>query len=338
VVGEPALDIALGRSHVCVTLAGSRVLCWGAAGVALGSPSTPAIGDDEPPSDGVYLQAELPILDIAAGQEHTCIVMMGGGVHCWGRGAGGVLGYGNEDDQPFDSGRTLALGEAAIAIEAAEDTTCILTDDGGVKCWGYVPQVVAAEDTIGDTETPLATARLDFGGPVSSLSVRSDTICAVRQADNALYCIGSNDFGALGRGDTVSRGDPLQPVEVGPVPLAATVATIEVGQFHVCAVSDVGRVFCWGSGEEGALGGGDGAVDFGDDEPIDNIQPVEVGDDVLSLTSGWAFNCGITSSGSVRCWGAGRSNGSFPVINIGDNETPAAVGDVITSWPQSGEF
>ena len=71
---------------------------------------------------------------------------------------------------------------------------------------------------------------------------------------------------------------------------------------HVCARTEAGKVVCWGAGDEGALGDGAGGANIGDDDSLDALLPVEVGEDVLSMAAGWNFNCVVTISGAVGCW------------------------------------
>ena len=50
---------------------------------------SPASAGDVPLGDGT-------LTAIAADEEHTCVLVAGGAVRCWGTGAFGRLGYGND--------------------------------------------------------------------------------------------------------------------------------------------------------------------------------------------------------------------------------------------------
>ena len=77
----------------------------------------------------------------AAGGTHTCAILDGGGVKCWGSGLYGQLGYDSMDDKGDAAGEmaglgTVSLGASAIAITAGVYHTCAILDGGSVKCWG----------------------------------------------------------------------------------------------------------------------------------------------------------------------------------------------------------
>ena len=61
-------------------------------------------------------------MHIAAGSKHTCAILPGGTVQCWGRNRNGQLGNGGTTDS------TLPVGvhgmTTAIAIAAGEEHTC----------------------------------------------------------------------------------------------------------------------------------------------------------------------------------------------------------------------
>ena len=91
-------------------------------------------------------QASEPGSPAAAGLDaslaHTCAILPGGSVRCWGYGGDGELGYGN----PGSGGATqapasvgpvdLGPGLTATAISAGDYYTCAILNDGSVRCWG----------------------------------------------------------------------------------------------------------------------------------------------------------------------------------------------------------
>ena len=106
---------------------------------------------------------------------------------------------------------------------------------------------------------------------------------------------------------------------------------IATGNEHTCALLDNGAVRCWGSGEHGALGYGNTAT-IGDDETPASVGPVDLGAGrkAVAITTGVAFTCALLDNGRVRCWGLGADGelGYATTNDVGDNETPGAVGPV----------
>ena len=91
---------------------------------------------------------------ITAGGKHTCAILAGGGVKCWGWGANGQLGYDSTDDKGDAAGEMAGLGTvnlnaSAISVTARDHHTCATLVGGGVKCWGR-----GADGQLGYTTVP----------------------------------------------------------------------------------------------------------------------------------------------------------------------------------------
>ena len=132
-----------GGSHTCAILGGGGVKCWGSGLYGqLGYDSTDDKGDATGEMAGLgTINLGASAIAIAAGGTHTCAILVGGGVKCWGRGFDGQLGYDSIDDKGDAAGEmaglgTVNLGASAIAIAAGGDHTCAILVGGGVKCWG----------------------------------------------------------------------------------------------------------------------------------------------------------------------------------------------------------
>ena len=116
--------------------------------------------------------------------------------------------------------------------------------------------------------------------------------------------------------------------------LAALHEGIAAGREHTCALPGAGRVRCWGSGDQGALGYGN-TDNIGDDETPASAGDVDVGGPVVALAAGAYHTCALLAEGRVRCWGDNRLGplGYGNTEDVGDDETPASAGDVEVGGP-----
>ncbi len=104
-----ARAVVAGDTHSCLVDGEGALQCWGFGGFGqLGYGTPDSIGDDEPPrSAGTVLIGE-PVVEVAAGSFHSCVLTESGKVHCFGLGNSGQLGYCDE--------RTIGDDETPAAV------------------------------------------------------------------------------------------------------------------------------------------------------------------------------------------------------------------------------
>ena len=132
------------------------------------------------------------VVQIAAGNTHSCALLSDGTVRCWGANDQGQLG--SPTPAQSDTAVTVPRVDQAIAIAAGDSHTCALLRDGSVMCWGsnYHGQ-------LGDgsrTTWYIPSHVRDLTGAVE-LALGNSHSCA-RRADRVVLCWGSNDYGELG--------------------------------------------------------------------------------------------------------------------------------------------
>lgn len=100
-------------------------------------------------------------------------------------------------------------------------------------------------------------------------------------------------------------GGYLNSINLGTDVSAVDLTT---GMDFVCALTDTGRVKCWGRNCNGQGGFGD-VETYGDDpdEMGDNLPYVDLGTNrtAVSVAAGDAHVCALLDEGSVKCWGKG---------------------------------
>jgi alpha-tubulin suppressor-like RCC1 family protein len=183
----------------------------------------------------------------------------------------------------------LGTGRTALAISRGYHA-CVLLNGGDIKCWGMnshgqlgLGDTNVRGDNPGEMGDNLPTVNLGTGKTATAVVVGIRHTCALLN-DGTVKCWGgdSNSSGAVGLGDTNSRGD--NPGEMGdnlPVVNLGTgktaVAISSHGGYHTCALLNDGTVKCWGANESGQLGlgdianRGDGPGEMGDALP--NVLP-----------------------------------------------------------------
>jgi predicted outer membrane repeat protein len=235
--------IRTGASHTCALTSGGGVKCWGWN--AYGQLGDGTTTNRATPVDVSGLTSGVSA--IAVGHSHTCALIAGGGVKCWGRNDFyAQLGDGTLTNRltPVD---VSGLTSGVSAIAAGNSNTCALTAGGGVKCWGINGQGELGDGTLTNRTTPVDVSGLTSG--VNALTTGASHSCVLTPG-GGVKCWGYNMEGGLGDGANTNR---TSPVDVSG--LASGVSVIDGGERHTCAIT-AGAVKCWGYNVYGQLGDG----------------------------------------------------------------------------------
>ncbi len=247
--GHTAKAISAGGFHTCAILDDDSVRCWGFGGDGrLGYANTRNIGREPagpgdptanpviPPVDSietagpVFLGAGRSAKAITTGFGHTCAILDDGGVRCWGYNGSGRLGQGNsvsigDDETPGMAPVVDLSGHGATAIDAGDQHTCVILDDGNVRCWGFggFGQLGYGNTrAIGDNEPPSSAGNVALGDGRTAVAISAGAQHTCATLDDAgVRCWGSGANGRLGYCDEVSIGDDELPSAAGPVDLGA---------------------------------------------------------------------------------------------------------------------
>ncbi len=302
---------------------------------------------------------------ISAGTTHTCALVPGGAVKCWGSNASGELGYGDtaaRGDGPGEMNANLppvdlGTGRTATAISAGLAHTCALLDNNTVKCWGAnasgqlgVGDTASRGDGPGEMGDNLPIVSLGTGRTATTIAAGNGHTCALLD-NNTVKCWGGGFEGRIGSGGTANYGDApgemgntLPIVNLGTGRTATAITT--GGGGHTCALLDNSSVKCWGANYSGQLGIGD-TNDRGDGpgEMGNSLPAVDLGTGrtATAITAGVVHTCALLDNSTVKCWGSGGSGqlglGDFasrgdganemgdnlPAVNVGTSRTATAV-------------
>ncbi len=305
-VGGSAVAITAGGNHTCVILADGSVRCWGGgSGGRLGSGSPLNIGEapGQMPPPAVPLGGRA--VAISAGTQHTCAVLEGGSVRCWGAGASGELGNGDDTVNIGDAPGEMPpppvnVGGSAVAVSAGVGHTCALLVDRTVRCWGdgASGQLGKSDGTltaVGDDPGEMPPAAVSLGGNAKGVSAGRNHTCAL--VGFAVKCWGQGSFGQLGYGSNLSIGDALGEMPPPEVDIGGFAEAITTGDFHTCALLGSGDVRCWGAGSHGRLGSRT-TTNFGDGagETPATLAPVPLGGSVVTDVADVSLRLATSSS------------------------------------------
>lgn len=337
-------DMSQQVGHSCAVTVSGGVKCWGANDYGqLGDGTTTG---RLTPVDVAGLPAVATA--VATGWYHTCALLTGGALRCWGRNQAGELGDGTTTQRSTSAGVS-GLGSGVVEIAAGPAFTCALTSAGGIKCWGANHKGQLGDGTTADRLTPVdvggltsGVARITAGGTPrpATVSESGGHACAVTTA-GGVKCWGFNNNGQLGEG---SFGDHLTPFDV--VGLTSGVVGVSAGggfmsnipRAFSCAVTSGGGVKCWGSDWRGTLGNGGDNITTSSSVPVDVVGFYEP---ITSVTAGGLIACALSSSGRASCWGEDATSaqavlsgtlpqkitfGIKPSIPVGGTGTVSATG------------
>lgn len=228
--------IQAGAFHTCAY--DGTLRCWGRNGNGqLGNGNTT-------PRNTPSLTVLSNVVQLAAGQAHTCGRLSTGGVRCWGLGSFGQLGH----RMTADSSTPVVVDSLTDAVDltAGGYHTCAVRSGGSAMCWGRNDsnQLGNRDASMGlETNRPRTVDNLTNAMRISGGAVHT---CALRSS-GALGCWGSNGAGQLGTGE-IFDAEVITAVRDG-----AGVALLSAASLHTCFVR--GAVpWCFGWNAAGQLG------------------------------------------------------------------------------------
>ena len=257
-------------------------------------------GIDGPADDGAY----------------TCARLADGRAACWGANFAGELGDGTTSGHLLPTIVQSETGEGALTavetISAGGSHTCAVLADATVRCWGYnnAGQIGNGDIGVSGQPGPLLPVPVespDGTGPladVAEVSAGQSHTCA-RVTDGSALCWGRDSNGQLGN-DTDSGSSPLPTTVVDRRGPLTSVASIDTGGLHTCALIVDGTMRCWGRNREGEVGDGTTSKTrqraivvrtSAGGAALDAIEQFSAGGG-----SGRSHNCAVRAS-RLLCWG-----------------------------------
>lgn len=243
-----AVAISTGEYHSCAVLADGVAKCWG-------SNTEGQIGDGTSGTTRLTPVAVFGItnaVSISASRFNSCVVLIGGGVKCWGDNDEGQIGDGTEDTDRLMPTDVLGLSSNVKSVVLGQYNACALLTNGNVKCWGANGSGAVGNDSNVKSLIPVDVYGMEARGDgepngVSAITLGEAHVCAVT-SNGGVKCWGNNLNRQLGDGTKVNRNVPTDVIGM------KNAVAVAVGYSHTCALLNSGGVQCWGSGQNGQLG------------------------------------------------------------------------------------
>jgi alpha-tubulin suppressor-like RCC1 family protein len=287
--------VAAGGGHSCALTSGGGVKCWGSN--AYGQLGDGTTTSRMTPVDVSGLVSG--VVAISAGGAHTCALLSGGTIKCWGRNLEGQLGDGSTTSRAAPVNVTGSV--TGIRVSAGGGHTCVVTSGGGLKCWGENTYYQVGDGTNTRRVAPTDVVGLTAGATM--VSAGASGTCAITSAGGA-KCWGN--------------GLSATPSDVSG--LTSGVGGVAAGGYHACAVTSVHGAKCWGDNSKGQVGDG-----------TTTTRPTPV--DVSGLTGGvrmiaaGLYHTCVSAPPTYRCWGDNTYG------QLGDGTTTARLTSVLLTGP-----
>src|SRR5208283_285733 len=278
---------------------------------------------------------------LSAGFDHTCAVLSGGTVECWGDNSDGELGNGTTTNSAIPVAVS-GLSGGATAVAAGFEFTCALLSCGNVECWGnnLLGQLGNAATSAPQVTTPVMVTGylLPVRGAVQ-VTVGDVHTCALL-SDATVECWGYNGRGQLGNGTTTASSIPVA------VSGLSGVTGITAGTEYTCALLSNGTGECWGDNVCGNVGDGTTLTQYSTPVAVSSLSGAN------AMTAGTDHTCALLYDGESECWGlnfygalgnGGTTDSPIPsavsgaylatAISAGDSTTCALISDgTVQCW------
>jgi alpha-tubulin suppressor-like RCC1 family protein len=248
------VHVGTGTAHACGLAADANIYCWGSN--ALGQLGTSSVaGASVEPARVDWSGAVGTPIQLTVGAYHSCALTDRGTAYCWGEDANDKLGDGVGSTNQ-STPRLVTGASRFVELTAGVQHTCALDGERNVYCWGDGSKLQLGTTTTADEPNPAAittgfgTADVKF----AHLSAGFEHTCGVTSKGGA-YCWGTDGAGRLGIDSAQASLDVPSEDDVSLPAAGTTWPKLEVGcASRTCAITQSGKLYCWGSDAYGALG------------------------------------------------------------------------------------
>ncbi|KAM6563281.1 hypothetical protein CsatB_023279 [Cannabis sativa] len=299
--------IACGGAHTLFLTETGRVYATG-----LNDFGQLGISDDATYSAEPLEVSGLPkeIVRISAGYYHSGAITVDGELYMWGKNANGQLGLGKRAPKavPLPTKVESLIGLTIKMAALGSEHSVAVTDGGEALSWGggeYGRLGHANDSTSFSFFKSTSEYMPRLIKKLEGIKVKYVAAGLLHSAcideNGSAFVFGERPADRLG----FRENSEATPSLIAELPYSEEVAC---GGYHTCVLSSGGKLYTWGSNENGCLGIGTTMV-FHQPERVQGPFSECI---VSQVSCGWKHTAAI-SEGKVFTWGWGGSHGTFSV-------------------------
>lgn len=267
--GKTAKMLNVEGLKTCIIANDNKVYCWGYGDLGDGIDHAPDSGSHNPVAVSMIgALAGKTVKYLSTNAYTSCIIANDDKPYCWGYNGAGQLGDGTANDSlipiPVNTSGALS-GKSIKSVFAGDITTCALTEDNKVFCWGSNWKG-GLGDNVSLIADNLPPTEIYMGGYLSGKTIKILYVSKINQmmcviaSDDKGYCWGDNSQGQLGAGLSgvaLNYSDEPYPIYMAGALAGKTLKNIHISdQGFACASASDNNIYCWGYGIYGQLGNG----------------------------------------------------------------------------------
>jgi len=285
------VSVYAGFSDACSIHSDGVVRCWGdddSGQIVVGQTSKPTV-------------ITVPtVTSLVLGNRVSCAILADAAktLWCWGSVITGANQFTMVAPGPY-AGLSNVVS-VSIGLDGGTGGGCAVLGTGAVWCWGDSSTPILGNGTVSSTSLYVPPQAVPGLNNAVEVSHSGGSVCA-RLSTGAVACWGENSFGQIGVGTYDALTSTVTPAQVlSPTSLSALVGVkmIDAGwcaSFAILGGSQDGVLMGWGNADY---------LGVGQEPPYVYTAPVHIGGTTLFKTvNGRSSTCGITTTGTVKCWG-----------------------------------
>lgn len=246
----------------------------------------------------------------------------------WGYNLSGQLGDGTVISKSLPVGvdrSGILSGKTVVSIASCNDGSLALCADGTLAAWGSNANGALGIGAATQSVIPVALNGMGAlaGKQVVAISA-GNASCLALCSDGSLVAWGSNAYGQIGDGTTITRNFPVNVIVRGAL-VEKSVLAIAVGDRHCLVLCSDGTMVSWGQNSVGQLGKGNtsGLVT---DPPVEVVSTgVLAGKQVVAIDAGSSHNLVKCSDSTLVSWGDATSGRLGNRTSSGSYSSPVLV-------------